>query len=143
MAKSSKFPGMRRSGDTMGNVPESTRKQYTPMDKGRTLSRRMGSAWAPGTKSVGTTSGSSTHNDISKFQSGIRNRGPFHGPSFESLNNSRDHMQMNVPSSNNRTPSGGGTRGSKGKVLGGMTDIPSPAPRGGGRMTLKGGSGKL
>lgn len=115
MAKSSKFAGSGRSGNTLGNVPKSTTQQYMPTTKGGDLQRRTGTAWAPGKTSVGTSEGMSTHNDIGAFQRGVKSRGPYGGPSFRSLSNSYSDLQRaDGASSKFQTP----TRAGMGKTVG-------------------------
>jgi len=52
----------------------------------------------------------STHNSINAFTRGIKSRGPYGGPSFSSINNSKSDMQRSDTSgiSKFNTPSGGG-----------------------------------
>lgn len=114
MAKSSKFPGMGRAGNTLGKVSTESRTPYTPKGRGGDLNSRKGSSWAPGKKAVGTTQGMSSHNDISAFDSTIRSRGNYNGPRFSSLNTLQANYQKSTPNSNARTPSGGGVKGARG-----------------------------
>lgn len=64
--------------------------------------------WSPG-DSMGTQT-QSTHNSINAFTRGIKSRGPYGGPSFQSINNSKQDMQSSNTSSISKftTPSGGG-----------------------------------
>ena|ERR1017187_10061162 len=43
--------------------------------------------------------GSSSHNSINTFTRGIKSRGPYGGPSFQTLNNSKQDMQKSDTSS--------------------------------------------
>lgn len=64
--------------------------------------------------------GSSSHNSINAFTRGIKSRGPYGGPTFASLNNSKQNMQKSNTSSISHfsTPSGG-AQGSGGRKSGG------------------------
>lgn len=80
MSKSSKFAGSRRAGNTVGNVPAASRKQFQPTGRG---SGSPKVAISQGS----TAEGCSSHNNISMFVRGARSRGPYGGPSFRSLGN--------------------------------------------------------
>lgn len=115
MAKSSKFASAGRGGDTLGAVPKQTTQQYMPDARGGKFSSttrdtaRLGSD--DGTMNI------SSHNDISAFQRGVKSRGPYGGPTFSSLNTLQQNYQRSTPSSNYRTPSGGGVASARGKTV--------------------------
>lgn len=118
MGRANKFPGGGRLGDTAsggskvngGNGMGGYRDRGSNAPRGSTgPSVTVTDRWSPGTKSVGTSSGMSTHNSISTFLKGAKSRGPYGGPTFASLNNMEHNYKMGTPSSRFSTPSSSGT----------------------------------
>lgn len=115
MSKQNKFAGgFGKSGDTAsggskvqgGNVYKAPDSVSAPKDSSSVKDNVVKDK-----VSLGDPSGMqdiSTHNDINAFTRGIKSRGPYGGPSFESLNNSKDDMQKSDTSSISKfkTPSG-------------------------------------
>jgi hypothetical protein len=98
MAKAHKFVGGSRMGDTRGNVPASSRSQFTgETARGKTLSTSTSRETAPG-RPAATAQGCSTHNDISAFLKTAKSRGPYNGPSFASFNHFEHVSKGNNPS---------------------------------------------
>lgn len=104
MARAHKFAGGGRLGDTMGEVPAETRRPYMPSAKGKTLRSEIMHKTAPG-RPAATEQGCSSHNDTALFLKGARSRGPYNGPTFESLNHF-EHVSKGTNPSKFNLPSG-------------------------------------
>lgn len=101
MARAHKFVGGGRMGDTMSGSPK---RQMMPVTRGKTLSASVSRATAPG-RPAATEQGCSSHNNVSTFLKGAKSRGPYGGPSFESINHFEHVSKGNNPSKFN-LPSG-------------------------------------
>lgn len=92
-----------------GNTYNAPRAGSAPRDTSSTKSNvKKDAIDLSGPNNAVVPDGSSSHNNIDIFTRGIKSRGPYGGPSFASLNNSRQDMQSKDTSSISkfRTPSG-------------------------------------
>lgn len=124
MSKQNKFAGsFGKIGDTasggrkvMGDVYKSAPKASGAPRSGSSVKdnivkMKTGPGDAMGTQSI------STHNSINAFTRGIKSRGPYGGPSFASINNTKQTYQRSNTSSISvhPLPSGkGAAKGTKG-----------------------------
>src|ERR1019366_8559503 len=101
MSKQNKFAGSfgktgndrASGGDSVqgSNVYKSPESSPAPKSSSSKSQNVVTERWSPG-DSMGTDT-ISTHNNINTFTKGIKSRGPYGGPSFQSINNSKADMQ--------------------------------------------------